>query len=157
MRNVVRFRLAMVTTIGLLAVMTAVRPEFVTSARAARVESSVEDKEAKVRKLLELTGAGDMGKQVADAMMDQFATMPNLPPGFAEKFKQLAQPSQLVDLIVPIYMKHLDAPTLDAAIAFYSSPAGRTLASKQSVLVQESMQAGQQWGQNLAMQVLQGL
>ena len=78
-----------------------------------------------VRKLLEVTGASGLGKQVADSMMDSFRKMPNLPPGFIDRFQQNLRTETLVDLIVPIYLKHYDRQTLMAAIRFYESTPGQ--------------------------------
>jgi hypothetical protein len=113
--------------------------------------------ERKVRELLELTGAGDMGKQTMDAMLAQFQGMPGLPPGFVEEFKAVAQPSQLVDLIVPIYMRNLSEADVDAAIVFYKSPAGMRWSKAMPTIMSESMQAGQAWGGQLGQQVMTNL
>ena len=114
-------------------------------------------KEQKVRKLLEVTGAAGSGKQVMDAMLDAFSKSPNLPEGFIEKFKEVAKPEALVEIVVPIYMKHLDEETIDAGIAFYESPAGKKFVKAQPGLLKESMEAGQKWGAEAAQKTLQAL
>jgi len=114
-------------------------------------------KEAKVRELMKLTGAADLGKQTMDSMLHEFRKMPGLPPGFLEKFRQTARPEELIERIVPIYMKHLDDETLDAAIAFYKTPAGRKLTRAQPAILQESFQVGKEWGQELAMKVMRDI
>jgi carboxymethylenebutenolidase len=83
--------------------------------------------EAKVRELLDLTGAGQLGKQVMDGMLAQFQQMPGLSDGFVAAFHEQAKPEELVDRIVPIYTEHLDAATIDAALAFYKTEHGRKL------------------------------
>ena len=119
--------------------------------------SPQDEKEKKVRKLLEVTGAAATGKQVLDSMMDQFAKLPDLPPGFVDKFKEIADGKQRFDLIVPIYLKHLDEETIDAGIAYYESPAGKKFLKAQPAIVQESMAAGQKWGGELAQKALKAL
>src|SRR5687768_13462327 len=79
-------------------------------------------KEAKVRKLIELTGGEDLARQVMDAMMAEIGKSPDLPPGFAAKFKELAEKDDIVAMYVPIYTRHVDEADLDAAIKFFSSP-----------------------------------
>src|SRR5262245_29533232 len=79
------------------------------------------------RKLLEVTGAADLGKQVADRMIETFGRTSSLPPGFVDRFKQNLQTDSLADLIVPIYMKHFDRETIIAAIRFYGSPPGQRI------------------------------
>ena len=128
---------------GLIAAVAIAVPTFAASG-----------KEAKVRRLLDLTGAGNMGKQAVDAMLDNFAHNKQLPKGFIPKFKARAKPDDLVNLVVPIYMKHLDDRALDGAIRFFSSPAGQAFVEAQPKMVRESMTVGQQWGMKLAKQTM---
>lgn len=115
------------------------------------------EKEKKARLLMELTGAANVGKQTMDGMLDHFSKTPGVPENFVKKFKELARPQDLVEMVVPIYLKHLDEPTLDSVIAFYKSEAGVRLMKAQPLMVKESMEAGQKWGQDLATKVLQAL
>src|SRR5215510_7368222 len=110
-----------------------------------------------VRKLVEMTGAADLGKQVADRMIETFGKTSSLPPGFIDRFKQNAQTSSLVDLVVPIYMKHLDRETIIAAIRFYASPPGQRIVKTLPALTAESMEAGKAWGVALARKTLKDL
>ncbi len=115
-------------------------------------------KEQKVRKLIELTGGQDVSRQTIDQMVLQIQSMQaNLPPGFIEKFRELAAKEDIVSLYVPIYMKHLEEKDVDAAIKFFSSPAGRELSKKQPAILQESMTAGQEWGRSLTQRTLDEL
>jgi len=100
-------------------------------------------KDKKIRKLLEITGAAASGKQVMDAMLDHFS--------------KTANPESLIELIVPIYMKNLDEETLDGAIAFFESPAGKTFIKVQPKILKESMEAGQRWGAEAAQTTLKAL
>ena len=110
-----------------------------------------------VRKMLEVTGAADLGKQVSDAMADSFAKLPNLPAGFAEKFKSNVHPEALVELIIPIYLKHYNRDTLKAAIRFYQSPEGREITRTLPLLTAESMEAGKAWGTEVAKKTFEDL
>jgi len=109
------------------------------------------------RKLLEVTGAADIGKQVADAMVESFRKMSSLPPGFVDRFKQNIQPDSLADLIVPIYVKHFDRETMIAAIRFYGSPPGQRIVKTLPTVTAESMEAGKAWGAELARKTLKEL
>ena len=120
-----------------------------------KVESKKETKEAKIRKLLDLTGAGDLGKQTMEGMMAAFKNAPGLPEDFIETFLELAKPEDVVNLVVPIYMKHLDEETLDAVIKFHESPAGQKLIKVTPSITKESMEAGQVWGRDLALKTLE--
>lgn len=114
-------------------------------------------KEEKVRHLLALTGAAEMGNRMLDSMIAEVAQRPDTPPGFAEKFRELAQKDDLVSRIVPVYMKYLDDRDLDAIIAFYDSAPGQHLAKSQPMIVQDSMAIGQKWGEELAQKTLDEL
>src|SRR4051812_44892909 len=83
-----------------------------------------DSKEAKVRKLMQLTGARELGDQTIAAMMEQFKESKDLPPGFADKFKQLAQADGLVERLVPVYKRNLEESDIDGVIAFYNTRAG---------------------------------
>jgi hypothetical protein len=110
-----------------------------------------------VRKLLEVTGASGLGKQVGDGMMDAFRKMPSLPPGFVDRFKQNLHAEVLVDLIVPIYLRHYDRTTIIAAIRFYRSEPGQRMVSALPEVTAESMAAGKAWGADLAKKTLKDL
>ena len=114
-------------------------------------------KPQKIRKLLALTGAEDLGRQMMDGMMKQFETAPNLPPGFARKFREIAMKEDLITMLVPVYEKHLQEQDLDGAIVFFESAPGRNMTKAQPMILQESMLIGQQWGQSLAMKTFKAL
>lgn len=109
-------------------------------------------KEKLARELMALTGAADIGKQMMEGMANQFRQTPNVPTGFVDAFLELAEPEQLVELIVPLYVRTYDLETLEAAITFYKTPAGKKLIAATPQLTQESMVLGQQWGMELAKQ-----
>jgi uncharacterized protein len=55
---------------------------------------------------------------------------------------------------VPIYQKHFSEEEIRETIRFYRSPTGRKVIQTLPMVMQESMAAGQQWGQELARRVL---
>lgn len=130
-------------------------PAFAQEARSEAAATAA--KEKKVRTLLELSGASKQGRQVMDAMLAQFEQMPDLPKGFIDEFKRIAKPSDLVELIVPVYSKHLTEVDLDALIEFYKSPVGRRFVAAQPEITRESMEAGRRWGEGVARQVIRTL
>jgi hypothetical protein len=106
------------------------------------------------RKMLDLTGAASLGKQVLDSMSDTFAKMPGLPAGFMDRFKANAHPEELIELIVPIYLKNFDRKTMMSAIRYYQSEGGQALVAKLPMVTKESIEAGRTWGQKLAAKTL---
>lgn len=123
-----------------------------TPPATAAVDDSLDSlsNDALVRKLLEVTGAGDLGQQLMDGMAKSFEGLPGLPAGFLEHLMKNARSEDFVELIVPIYLKHFDRATLIAAIRFYGSEQGSALIAKQPAVVAESMEAGKRWGERIA-------
>ncbi|MEM8963437.1 MAG: DUF2059 domain-containing protein [Acidobacteriota bacterium] len=106
------------------------------------------------RELLEISGSGELGVQMMHQMFDSYkASMPNVPAEFWDEVMNEVDASQLVELVVPIYVKHLTQEEMEAAIAFYKTPAGKAMLEKMPVIMQESMVAGQAWGQEINAQV----
>jgi hypothetical protein len=105
-------------------------------------------------KLLELTGAATLGKQVLDGMAQNMSKLKGLPPGFMERLQANARPEELAALLIPIYVRNFDRETLIAAIQFYESRYGRVMVSHLPQATKESMEAGQQWGRTLAQKTL---
>ena len=62
----------------------------------------------------------------------------------------MVDPDELVELIIPIYLKHLDEATIDGVIVFAQPEVGKKLYEAQTANMQESILAGQRWGQELA-------
>lgn len=56
---------------------------------------------------------------------------------------------ELVEMLVPVYQRHLTEADLQAMIAFYKTPVGKKYAEKTPLIMQESMQVGQQWGMRI--------
>jgi|SRR5580692_7228057 hypothetical protein len=110
-----------------------------------------------VRKVLDLTGASRLGKQVADGMLANLRKMPDLPPAFLDRFQSNIHADDLVDLLVPIYLKHYNRQTLLATIAFYESDGGRALVKELPAVTAESMEVGRNWGSALAKKTLSDL
>jgi len=93
---------------------------------------SAEDdaKTAKVRRFVEVSGRATLGKALVEQTLEKIKDAGQLPPGFLEAFTAVCDPGLLTERLVAVY-SDLDEATLDAAIEFYSSPAGKQLASLQ--------------------------
>ena len=55
----------------------------------------------------------------------------------------------LVDMILPVYQKYMTETDLNGIIEFYQTPIGKKYAEKTPLIMQESMQVGQQWGMEI--------
>jgi hypothetical protein len=114
--------------------------------------------EQDVRQLLELTGAAKLGIQAMEMMITQFQQgAPDAPNEFWTEFKKEIKPESLVNLLVPIYKKHFTQAEIKQLIAFYQTPIGKKVTATLPAVTQESMVAGQQWGQQIGAKVVQQL
>lgn len=130
---------------------------FVTQFSLLQAEDS-EAKKADIKKLLQLTKSGELGIQAMNQMIGTFkTTMPSVPEKFWEDFMKEIKADDLVNLIVPIYEKHFTHDDIKGLIAFYETPVGQKFIQTQPAIAQESMEAGQKWGQELGMKVAQKL
>lgn len=111
--------------------------------------------EDRVRYLIELSGGADMGVMVFENMMMSFRdTFPDVPGEFWDGMVDVVETDDLMDILVPIYRKHFTAEDVDGLIRFYESPLGRKLIETQPDMVQESMSAGETWGERIAQEVV---
>jgi len=112
-----------------------------------------------IGKLLDATGSGALGTQMATMMSDQVIdsmrkAQPNLPDRvvvivkdtlnteFARAFNS---PDGLLSSIVDIYAKHFTHEEVLALLKFYETPLGRKAVSVLPVVARESSAAGQVW------------
>lgn len=145
------------TAVALFVAASALSTAFTAQDNAQKSAEETARREAQVRRLLEITGAAQLGRGVMERMRDQFSRSPNLPPGFGKKFEELADPDALTRITVPIYVKNLTEEDTAAAIAYFESPAGGRFARAQVAITRETMEASQKWGLDLAQKVIKSL
>lgn len=125
---------------------------------AALAAEEVSREEALARELLEVTGGSEMGLQMMEQMMQSLAAgQPGISREFSERFLEEVDPAELVELLVPVYVKHLTAAEMEATLEFYRSPAGQSILQKMPLVMEESMRLGQQWGMEVAQRVMEKL
>ena len=118
------------------------------------------EKRADIERLLAMTGAASIGKQMAalSAAHMALAIRQNHPSAPQKALDALpeevgavfdAHIGSFVAAIIPVYHRHFTAEEIKGMIGFYSSALGRKAISVMPGLVSESMQLGQQWGQSL--------
>lgn len=112
------------------------------------------NKIADIKKLLTLTKSADLGVQMMREMLENFrTTLPEVPDEFWLEFAGRVKTEDLIELMVPIYDRHLSHQDIIDLIQFFESPAGKKLVLVQPEIMKESMQAGQAWGQQIGMEV----
>ncbi|MBN1697366.1 MAG: DUF2059 domain-containing protein [Spirochaetales bacterium] len=115
-------------------------------------------KQDDIRKLMKMSGSAEMGIQVMDALIEQFKNiLPDVPEEFWLEFMKEVNPNDIIELIVPIYDKYFSHDEIKALIRFYESPVGKKMVKVQPQITEESMHAGQTWGEELGKRAQQKL
>lgn len=114
-----------------------------------------------IKQLMQVSGAEGTFKGVINQMMIMFRQQhPAVPAAVWDEvdleMNKIAI-DQIVDLIVPVYQKHLTEEDIRGVIAFYKTPVGKKFAEKTPVITQESMAAGQVWGKTIGENVVRKL
>ena len=108
-----------------------------------------------IKELLDKTQTGDMALQMMNQMLPSLKVMaPNAPDSFWRGIMAEFNSDEFVEMVIPIYQKYLTKRDITKLNEFYSSPVGKKLIRYQPKIMQESMIAGQIWGENLAKEVI---
>jgi hypothetical protein len=105
-----------------------------------------------IQKLLILTGSDQVAIQIMNQMITMFKqSSPQVPEEFWQEFMKEAEANvaDLNNLVIPIYAKYLSHEEIKELIRFYETPVGQKILKVLPQIMQESMVAGQQWGQQL--------
>lgn len=62
--------------------------------------------------------------------------------------------NELTKMLAPVYKKYLSIDDLNEIIRFYNSPVGKKFAENTPLIMQESMQIGQEWGKKIGEEFL---
>ena len=121
-----------------------------------------------VLKLMEVLGArktmktamGGMGDVMARTMLDEMRKkVPNATPeqeklmsefvnGMRQDILSVMNQDEMMELIVPVYQKHLTQQEVKMVTEFYSSPAGQAFVQKIPLVMNEAMQVGADYGRS---------
>ena len=118
------------------------------------------EKRAAITKMLEITGALNVGLQFGDAMakmaIQQYRKKdPEAPERIFEIAEEVAYEvladnlPHMAELVIHIYDRYFTLAQINDVIAFYETPTGQYFIEVMPVIVQESIAAGQEWGQTL--------
>ena len=117
-------------------------------------------KRADIERLLEMTGATRIGRQMAAASVQHMVqTLKQTHPGIPQKTLD-ALPEEVgavfeanigtfVTSIIPLYHRYFSAEEIKGMIAFYSTPLGQKAINSMPGLMSESVAIAQKWGQGL--------
>src|SRR5215831_18825558 len=151
-----RIGLSLVCAVGLLC------------ARPARAQTVDDALRADIEKLMQVTGAAQIGSQMASAVAGQVLTslkqaQPDLPDRaltiarevLDKEFANLfSGPQNILQELVPVYAKYFTQDDIRGMLAFYESPVGKKMIQTMPAVVQDSMAVGQRWGQTVMPRVI---
>lgn len=130
----------------------------------ASAQTLTPEKRADIERLLEVTGALAVGQQMAVAVAAQFGqairkARPDIPRSSSMRYPRRSRRSS-ARISTPSRPRssrstasNFTGAEIKELIRFYSTDVGRKTVRVMPALVQESMAAGQQWGQALAPQI----
>ena len=114
--------------------------------------------DSQIRELLEVMNSGEMGIQIMEAMIAQFdAIYPDVPQEYWDEFMARIDAGDLDDMVAPIYQRHFSQEEVLAMTEFYQTPLGQSVLEKLPVVMQESMAAGQAWGEAIVTDLIADL
>jgi uncharacterized protein len=130
----------------------------------ARADELTRDKRADIERILEMTGALSLGKQMARAAVTNLAQIlkkarPDIPQNVLDLLPAEVEAvfdenfDSFKEAVIPIYHKYFTAAELKEMIRFYSTDLGQKTIKVMPSLMQEGMAAGQRWGQSLGPQI----
>src|SRR5258708_122854 len=134
-----------------------------------QVSSAIDpQKEARIRELMDVTGAKNLGQQLIDAGMEQFRSsvqdsQPDNPrakqfaDAFVARFQKHFDPNSLTERVIPIYDKYLTANDLQGLLDYYHSPLGQRMLKALPEVTRESQAAGFALGQQAAQETMEEL
>ena len=124
------------------------------------------EKRAEIAKLLETTGALQLGQQFSAAMVKQMtdalrAAHSNVPQKALDILPEVVSGvvaeniGTLKEVMIHIYDEHFTLEDVKGLNQFYATDLGRKLIKNLPVVLQEAFSAGRQWGQALGPEIAQ--
>lgn len=135
--------------------------------QSAAADELTSAKRSDIKRLMEMTGSTNIAKQFAAAISQQmFRTLKAARPDIPDRAlaiidrellvlfsERLSAPGGLVDEVIPVYDKYFSHAEIQELIAFYQTPVGRKAILVLPKVVNDSMLAGQRWGQSLGPEI----
>jgi len=125
-------------------------------------------KGARIRELMDVTGAKNMGQQLIEAGMEQFRSsvldsQPDNPrakqfvDAFVVRFQKHFDADSLNERVIPIYDKYLTTEDLQGLLDYYRSPLGQRMLKALPEVTRESQEAGFALGKKAAQETMDEL
>ncbi len=123
-----------------------------------------DERHADIDKLLTMTNAMAMGKQMSGFMVNSMARVlkasnPKIPDKVIAALPEITneviseQTPAFKEMMIALYAQYYSAEDIKAMIAFYSSDVGQKVIKVMPALMQDSMSRGAAWGQGLGPEI----
>ena len=134
------------------------------SVSLAAAEDLTPEKRADIEKLIRITGSMKIAEQMANVFSQQMtaaikAARPDIPDRMFKILddevmkvinEQMVAKGGFLDTAIPIYSKYFTHKDIKGLLSFYETELGKKTIRVLPRVVQESMRAGQLWGQRIA-------
>ena len=143
-----------------IVVLTAVLAVVSIASTPAHGQTPDEALKKDIERLLEVTGAAQMGLQAANMVsgqiLESLRSKPSIPPRAIDVAKQVldeefkkafAAPDGLMAGIIGVYAKHFTAEDVKGLVAFYDTDLGKKMLGVMPALMRDSVMVSQQWAQ----------
>ncbi|MBW4565743.1 MAG: DUF2059 domain-containing protein [Mojavia pulchra JT2-VF2] len=111
-----------------------------------------------IRKLLDITGASNLSRQIISQMVSAMKTeYPQVPAKFWDTFQAELKPEEMVNEFVPLYNKYFTHDEIKQIIAFYQTPLGQKTLTVLPQLSRESATIGLRYGKDAAARAIKKL
>jgi len=110
-------------------------------------------KQKDIYKLISLTNASSLGKELMDALFKGLTLDAKFNQIIKEEMMSELNFGELGDLLVPVYDRNFTHEDIKSLIAFYETPIGKKLISVLPSVTKETMVVGQTWGEKMAIRL----
>jgi hypothetical protein len=112
-------------------------------------------KRADIIRLLRMTGAAKGAAQAVDLMLPSLKqAMPQVPEQVWKEFRSEVREDDMIELTYEIWNKHFSHQEIRDLIRFYQSPTGLKIIRETPTIQEESLIAGQKWGNQIVNRIL---
>ncbi|MFB3813574.1 MAG: DUF2059 domain-containing protein [Terriglobales bacterium] len=112
-------------------------------------------KRADIIRLLRMTGAAKGATDAVDLMLPSLKqAMPQVPEQLWNEFRQEVREEDMIELTYTIWDKHFTHQEIRDLIRFYQTPTGQKIIRETPLIQQESLVAGQKWGNEILTKIV---
>lgn len=104
-------------------------------------------KQEKIREMMNLTGAGNYGAQMAEMILNIMKeNSPDVPDVIWQEINKEIKVSEITEIGISIYDKHFTKQEIDDILAFYHTQTGKKFVEKLPIMLQDAQKEGEKWG-----------